>query len=84
MRSSIRRAAPSSQTKADHHPLTFVEDSSDPVFLVETRSDGSSQKLQVTKNLVETYIENDYQTHPISTSGTLKQPDHEAIKLLYV
>lgn len=81
MRSSIRRAAPSSQTKIKHESVNFVEDNNAPVSLIEVRSDGSSRKSQVTKSLVETYIQNDFQTHPNKQPSSSQQPDHETIKL---
>ncbi|USP72805.1 hypothetical protein yc1106_00079 [Curvularia clavata] len=80
MRTSVRRAAPSSRTKLISTQTTFVEDNSAAVSLIEVRSDGTAQRLQVTKSLLETYIEHDYQTQPISNSSAV-QPDYETIKL---
>lgn len=82
MRTSIRKAAPSSQTKIKHKAGNFVEDTNAPVSLIEVRSDGSSRKSQVTKSLVETYIQNDFQAQPNKQPGSSQQPEHETIKLL--
>lgn len=82
MRTLIRRAAPSPRTTRTPDPTTFVEDTSDPVYLIEVCSDGSARRLQVTKTLLETYIEHDYQTQPTSNANLPQLPDHEKITLL--
>jgi hypothetical protein len=43
-----------------HSPLAFIEDKQAPVILIEVTSDGHAKRLQVTDDLIDGYIENDF------------------------
>lgn len=45
-------------------------------------STGTSSRREVTNDLVETYIENDYQSSQASPLDAVDQPESEIIKLL--
>jgi hypothetical protein len=43
-----------------HSPLAFIEDKQAPVILIEVTSDSHAKRLQVTDDLIDGYIENDF------------------------
>ncbi|KAH7396402.1 hypothetical protein BKA66DRAFT_455045 [Pyrenochaeta sp. MPI-SDFR-AT-0127] len=59
--------------------LAFVPCGDAPVKLIEVTSDGTQSRLEVTQELVESYIERDFKTHVVKPTKT----DHETIKLFW-
>ncbi|KAL1799470.1 hypothetical protein ACET3X_003507 [Alternaria dauci] len=63
-----------------HSPLAFIENKEAPVVLIEVTSDGHARRLEVTDDLIDGYIENDFSTY----GSRIEQPaDVETIKLFW-